>query len=169
MKYFTDELWRKINSRDKSERDAALREWENNDKVYQAYLKKISKKIPRDTMNAINQINEGEISLHDARLAGVVFSSVDSCEKKGRSMRFYKRSCRLQLTDGVTNIELVMTDIKKMLVEAAYWEENEAFDIRVGYWEFSYKKPNVVLCVLLDSGHELKFEFSSLSIVQSSV
>lgn len=169
MKYFTHELWHQFSSNDKSEREIAALTWENNAKAYQAYLRKIAKRIPHDTMVAINEIAEGNVPLHDFRFSGITFSSAESTTKKmGRPPQFYKRVCCLQLTDGVTNVELVMSDVKKISMEVAYGKENDAFDIHWGYCEFAYHKPNVVLSVLCDSGHTWQFAFSSLSINTSN-
>ena len=172
MKYFTSELWIKINSVDKSERVAAELEWEKNVKGYAAHLRRISKKISHDTMAAINEIELGSMPLHDSRLAGVSFTSTECTNKLlGRSFghphQSYVRMCRLQLSDGVKNVELIMRGINKMSMEMAY-EQETGFDVRWGYSEFSYNKPYVELSVLWDNGHVWQIEISSLSIVESN-
>jgi len=171
MKYFTLELWHKLGSPDKTNREAALLEWENNAKVYFSYLRSIVPQIPHDTMNAINEITEGVLDLHDFRFAGVEFSSVESAKKIGSEHPplFYNRTCHLHLTDNETNVDLIMSNLKKLDIDIEYGKESNTFDVRWGYCEFSYKKPNVILSVLWDSGHTWQFEFSSLSIMKSAV
>lgn len=173
MKYYTDELWIKLNSHNKAERAAAELEWESNAKKYAAYLHMIEKEIPRDTMAAIKKIEEGGIPLHDSRLVGVSFTSTECTNTRlarafGHPHQSYERVCRLQLADGATNVELVMLGVNKMCMEMEYWQEN-CFDVCWGYSEFFYKKPYVELSILWDSGHVWQFEFASLSIIKSNV
>lgn len=167
MKYFTNELWQKMNSLDKAERESANSEWNDNIEAYLEYVHKIEPKLACSTRNAICEIAEGALSLHDFRLAGVTYSSMSPTKRAGRPQQPYKRICRLQLTDGTTNVELVMSGISRMCMEMEYEKEHDFFDVRWGYCEFSYRKPNVTLSVLFDSGHIWEFEFLSLKINKS--
>ncbi len=164
MNYFPVELWYKSCSGDRMESEAAMKELEERSKAYMAYLDKIAKKIPRNTMKAINQIARGDLILHDATVAGIVWSNAEFTGKIGRP-RHLKRICRLQLTnliDCEEDVEIVMSDVKRMLVDASYWEDDR---IQWGYCEFSHKKPNIVLSVFVHTGHVWEFEFSTLSII----
>ena len=169
MKYFTNELWEKLNSLDEAERESANSEWNDNFKMYLEYVHKIAPMLSRSTRDAICEIAEGDLSLHDFRLAGVAYSSVPPAKRAGCSRQPYERICRLQLTDGVTNVELVMSGVSRMGMEMEYGKENDFFDVRWGYCEFSYYKPNVTLSVLFDSGHTWEFTFLSLAINRSHV
>lgn len=46
MKYFTSDLWIKINSSNSNERDLAEEQWDKNDSIYAAYFSEIKNKIP---------------------------------------------------------------------------------------------------------------------------
>lgn len=167
MKYFTNKLWRKMNALGEAERESANAEWNANSKAYLEYIHKIAPMLSRGTRNAICEIAEGELSLHDFILAGVSYSSMPPAKRAGRSRQPYKRVCRLQLTDGVTNVELVMSGVSRMGMEMEYEKENDFFDVRWGYCEFSYHKPNVTMSVLFDSGHIWEFTFLSLAVNKS--
>lgn len=157
MRYFTNELWCKSNSENPAERDAADLEWINNIEAYKAYLHSIEKKIPRSTWNAIYEITE-VVSLHDFDIMNISFCSEPAS----------KRTCHLQLTDGVTNVDLIMQGVTRLCVEAELSKGDELMGLRWGYCEFFYKKPQIELSILCDSGHIWQFEFSSLSIEKST-
>ncbi len=166
MKYFPVDLWYKGCSSDIMERNTALRELEERSRAYMEYLNRIRKKVPHNTMKAIDQIARGDLILHDATIAGIVLNNAEVTRKISRP-RYFKRVCRLQLTDLIDckeDVELVMSDVTRMLVNASFWEDDR---IQWGYCEFSYKKPNTVLSVFVHTGHVWEFEFSTLSIIKS--
>lgn len=153
-----------------SKRKAAEQKWNENVKAYLEYLCKLLPHIPRETRKAIMEITDGDTDLHDFRIEGINFFSAE-CDKGIKSERpplFFKRNCRLQLTDNDIHVELIMSDIKKMNIDVEYRKESNAFDVRWGYCEFSYKKPKIVLSILCDSGHIWQFEFLSLAIVKTN-
>lgn len=51
MKYFTSDLWKKMNSFSKIERDLAEEQCEKNDLTYAAYFSKIKNKLPVNFLN----------------------------------------------------------------------------------------------------------------------
>ena len=170
MKYFTNELWKQFSSPDEAVRKNAGSIWADNTKAYAAQLRSLARKVPHSTMAAIRKISSGEVDLHDSRLMGISFSSTESEHSRlsralGRPPRSYERTFHLQVTDGATNVELIMQGMNKMCVEMEYWQET-GFDVRWGYCEFSYRKPYVVLSILWESGHVWELEFTALTIVQ---
>jgi hypothetical protein len=51
MKYFTSDLWIKINSNNKNERNLAEEQWDKNDSIYTAYFSEIKNKLPVNFLN----------------------------------------------------------------------------------------------------------------------
>lgn len=167
MKYFTYELWTQINSENKAERETAELEWNYNYREYIEYLQRIKPQIARGTRTAIQEMTEGNVSLHDFRLAGVTYSSKQTSKKIGPAHRPYKRICRLQLTDGMTEVELVLSGITQMSIEIEHFKGKDFNDLHWGYCEFVFEKPYIILSILFDSGQIWKFEFTSLVINKS--
>ena len=77
MKYFTPELWSKVGSPDKQEREAAHTEWAKNAKEYSLIFDKIKNRLPKKFLKVYFE-NKG---FNDFRLIG--FSLSQTIDKKG--------------------------------------------------------------------------------------
>jgi hypothetical protein len=55
MKYYTYELWKKINSLDKTTRDEAERKWNENDALYTQIYNQVKEKLPKKFVKIYEQ------------------------------------------------------------------------------------------------------------------
>jgi hypothetical protein len=118
MRYFTDDLWSKINSTSQKERDEAIFEWNINDKEY-------SKKFLKTYL-----FNHG---FHDFELKNI--------ELKHKKYGYYKHpiSVDIYVTDDIDTYKITYKCIKKFNVSFEEieqgWSGRRGFDTW-GYSEF---------------------------------
>lgn len=152
MRYFTKELWTKINSQDNAIRQQAEIEWECNCRVYaqqfEATKHRFSSRFLRDYMN--------RNGLHDYIILGL------SAIKRGNVY-----SCELQLTNGKETVLLTMERLNVMQINVASFNDCMQGKLVWGYSEFEITSPKTLhLAVLCDIQNELIFEFEKISLIK---
>ena len=55
MKYFTSDLWSKINSTEEHEREIADKQWQENGELYAEYFAGIKEKLPVNFLKIYNK------------------------------------------------------------------------------------------------------------------
>lgn len=151
MRYFTKELWLRINSCDATVRVQAENEWSENELQYAKEFEEIKKHISRRFIKAFLS-HKG---FHDYSILGIVIVN----EKRK------KYSCKMELSNGEETFFLTMSDIKTAKIGI------ESFDFCIlnilswGYSEFELKpNGNIQLSILCDIENEFQFEFKSIKL-----
>lgn len=150
MRYFTKDLWKKVNEQDELVRIQAEQEWNINSLNYQQQWETVKKHLPRSFVK--NFLNcKG---LHDYIVLGVSFT------KRGRAY-----SCRLQLTNGFEKVLVTMYKLKVLQIDVASLQNCIQGNLTWGYSEFEIMSDNYIqLAVLCDMQNEMTFQFKSITI-----
>lgn len=148
MKYYTKELWIKMQDPDKAARNRASEEWKENDAAYHAQFLKAQKRLSHSFIK--NYLSRN--GFHDYEFTSIEFS------RKGKSY-----SCKLQLTDGEETVLLVMSGIKALQINIASFSSCIQGKLSWAYDEFEITpENNILLSILCDPENELQFEFKSI-------
>lgn len=128
MKYFTDELWSKINSISKEERDVADHQWDKNMHEYEIVFEKIKSRLSERFLK-IYMDNHG---FHDFQIKNIVVNQKEYGIKNPVSLDIY-------LTDDEVSFKISYKCIKKLHID--YQERKDCIDRRGiddwGYDEFT--------------------------------
>lgn len=154
MRYFTRELWEKINHPQESERKQAEVEWLQSMKQYQKDFEKVKKHLPHQFTRQYLNRNE----FHDYIITDIVITS-----KHG------KYACRLQLTDRNDTLYLTMFDLKSFKINIETFQNCIQGELTWGFSEFEYTAAKCVrLSILCDIQNELQFDFKALKLTNAS-
>lgn len=150
MRYFTKELWIKINDSDEAVRTQAQKEWNENGLRYQREFKEIQKHISGQFINEYLCRN----GLHDYNILCLAITGTE---------REY--SCQLQLTDGAETVLITIAGLKAFRIDATSLQYCIQGKLEWGYGEFEITpENNIKLSVLCDIQNEMEFEFESIKI-----
>ena len=152
MRYFTKELWSKINDNDESIRIQAEKEWNTNSLIYQQQFMDVGKYLSRGFVKSYLSRK----GLHDYTVLGIAFTL-----KK----RTY--SCELQLSNCEETVLLTMVGIKACLVDIDSFHSCVQGKLAWGYSEFEITPSNnIKLSVLCDEQNEMQFEFEKIKLIK---
>lgn len=127
MKYFTNELWSKLNSNSQKERDEADFEWDRNYEVYSEIFESVKIRFSQKFLKTYLK-NHG---FHDFRVKNIVLTHKEYGVKNPISIDIY-------VTNSVDTFKITYKHIKKFNVnyeEAEVWGDRRGFD-DWGYDEF---------------------------------
>lgn len=148
MRFFTGELWRKINDTDEAVRTQAQKEWRDNDLQYAQEFEAIKKQFPQGFIRGF--LRRG--GFHDFTILGIWTFA-------GRT----SRTCELLLTDGRETVKLSMDGVKALRIDADLSQGN----LEWGYSEFGITPEGTrTLSVLCAFTNELYFEFRSIKLTE---
>lgn len=152
MRYFTKELWWKINDEDENVRIQAEKEWDANCLLYQQQFEDVKKRLPRSFLKDYLSRD----SLHDYVILGIAVT------KRGRNY-----SCELQLTNGTETVLLTLNGVKKLKIDVDTFQYCIQGALAWGYGEFESTPENgMQLAVLCDMENEMLFQFRSLKLIK---
>ena len=151
MRYFTKELWSRINSQDKSIRLNAEKEWTSNSLAYQQKFAEIRKHLPPTFIKSYLSRN----GLHDYIILGMTIT------KRERAY-----SCEVQLTNDEETVLIVISGIKALQVSIESFLCCLQGRISWGYSEFEITPNHTIkLAVLCDVQNEMLFEFEKIKLI----
>lgn len=152
MRYFTKDLWAKINDCDEAIRAHAEKAWNEISITYQQEFAETMKHLSRTFVN--NYLSRN--GLHDYAILGIAIT------KRNRTY-----SCEIQLTDGVETVLIIMKGVKALKIDIDSFLHCVQGKLSWGYSEFELTPDNnVKLAVLCDMQNEMQFEFASIRITK---
>lgn len=150
MRFFTSELWSRINDADPKIRAQAEKEWAANDLEYQKMFAETSKHLPRRFIK--NYLNRN--GLHDYAILEMAFA------KKGRTS-----FGMLRLSNAVETVWIEMAELRAVSISV---EPDRCMNglLVWGYDEIEVTPQNTIkLAILCDVQNELQFEFKSIKLI----
>lgn len=102
MRYFTNELWSKINSQSQKEREEANIEWEENDKTYSAIFEIVKDRLSKKYLEIYFR-NHG---FHDFQIKNIVLSHQQYGVKNPISVEIY-------ITNGSETYKIAYKSVTK--------------------------------------------------------
>lgn len=152
MRYFTKELWSKINDYDENIRTQAEKEWNRNVLAYQQHFGEIRTHLSRGFVKSYLSRN----GLHDYTILGMLITK-----------REQSYCCELQLSNCEETVLIAMVGIKALLVGIDSFRCCVQGKLTWGYSEFEITpENNVKLSVLCDEQNELQFEFEKIRLIK---
>ena len=152
MRYFTKELWSKINDNDENIRTQAEKEWNTNSLTYQQQFMETRKSLSRGFVKSYLSRN----GLHDYTVLGMLITK-----------REQTYCCDLQLSNGEETVLIAMVGIKALLVDIDSFRCCVQGKLAWGYSEFEITPGNnVKLSVLCDEQNEMQFEFEKIRLIK---
>lgn len=152
MRYFTKELWSKINDYDENIRTQAQKEWDINSLAYQQQFMTARKHLTCGFVKSYLSRN----GLHDYTILGMLITK-----------REQMYCCDLQLSNGKETVLIAMVGIKAMLVDIDSFRCCVQGRLTWGYSEFEVTSSNnVKLAVLCDEQNEMQFEFEKIRLIK---
>lgn len=151
MRYFTKELWSKINSLDENERKKAEKEWSRNAEQYQQKFEQIKKYIPKDFLNTFLKCG----MFHDYTILKITI------KKKKKRYR-----CKMILSDGKEDICLELTGIQAIKMDVISFDNCIQGNLSWGYCEIDWlRKDKIIsLAIICDIENEMYFECQSIKL-----
>lgn len=152
MRYFTKELWSRINDYDENIRAQAEKEWNINSLAYEQQFMEARKHLSRRFIKSYLSRN----GLHDYTILGMLIT------KRERTY-----CCELQLSNGEETVLITMVGIKALLVDIDSFHCCVQGKLAWGYSEFEITPGNNVrLAILCDEQNELQFEFEKIRFIK---
>lgn len=152
MRYFTKELWLKINDNNETIRIQAENEWKVNGLSYQQQLEEIKEHLPRKFIKDYFSRN----GLHDYSILGMSMTK-----------RNQEYSCDLQLTNGTETVLVSMCGLKALQIDVDSFQYCMQGKLTWGYSEFEIIHNNSIqLSVLCDMQNEMRFRFKSIKLAK---
>lgn len=149
MRYFTKELWLRMNSDNEDERKAAEVLWTENTKKYRNDLEIVKKLFPK-LFEEIDWQNE---DFHD-----LPFSEIAFFQRNGR------KNCRVKLLATDRTIVFTMHEISRFDCSISDFQWSVIGQLHWGYSEVEcVNDGNIKLSVLCDPANEIQFEFKKLT------
>ena len=152
MKYFTKELWKRINSDNVLVCNNAMKEWEERTNEYVCAFNLIKEKFPRTFLKVYDQ-NEG---FHDFELKSITFQA----KRK-------KHNCELHLTRHNDHAILFLSDLSVFSVDfpALSLENCVGGKITWGYAELDYSSDHMFcISILFDYENEMMLRAKKMKI-----
>lgn len=125
MRYFTDELWSKLNSDSQKERDEAFFEWDKNNKAYSEIFDLVKFRLSQKFL----RMYLGNHGFHDFQIKNIVLTHKEYGFKNPISLEIY-------VTDSVNTFKITYKCIKKFYVN--YEEIEEDWSARRGFDTWGY-------------------------------
>lgn len=152
MRYFTKELWSRINDCDRDIRIKAEKEWNVNSIAYQQQFVEAKKHLSQRFVKSYLSRN----GLHDYTVLGMLITK-----------REQTYCCDLQLSNGEETVLIAMVGIKALLVDIDSFHCCVQGKLAWGYSEFEITPGNnVKLSVLCDEQNEMQFEFEKIRLIK---
>lgn len=153
MRYFTKQLWAKINDENEAVRTQAEKQWELNSHAYQREFDTVKNQLSRHFLKEFLCRN----GLHDYLITGI------SVTKKRR--KYYGE---IKLTNGLETIVLIMNELQSFQINVDTFKDCIMGELAWGYSEFAITEDhNISLSLLCDFHNELCFQFHSLTLSQT--
>lgn len=161
MKYFTRELWEKLNSELEEESLKAQKKWNENSKKYSEEFNKVKELLPEHFMEIYRSNND----FHDFLL-----TSLKLVKNKTKIFPFV--DLEISIFDGKDNYKIVYSSISKLDIKGNYnnyeieylKKKKNTFD-SWGYDEFGLINNNVLSHeILFLSGSTIYVQFAKISI-----
>ena len=152
MKYFTKELWKRINTNDVYVRNNALKEWEMRTEEYLTAFNTIKEKFPKSFLKVYDQ-NE---CLHDYVIERITFN-----------LRRNKYNCKLHLAHGNNDVIILLSDVRMLSLDFSSLSLQNCIGGKMswGYAEFDYLSDNVfTISILCDFENEMMFGAKRIAI-----
>lgn len=159
MKYFTSNLWIKINSIDKNERNLAELQWDENDLKYSEYFKEIDKLLPQRFI----KIYLKNYGFHDYIINNINIKTVKKKQKPTLMIELeisnFKKSFTI-LYQYVKKCNLNLSDITDWFFKEMRW----------GYSEFELLDSGLIKQnISCDFNSELEVEFKNVIIKTNKI
>ena len=152
MRYFTKELWLKINDHDEIIRSQAEQQWDANSLIYQQQFMEVRKYLSRGFVKSYLSRN----GLHDYTILDMLIT---------KRKQIY--CCDLQLSNGDETVLIAMIGIKALLVDIESFRCCVQGKLAWGYSEFEITPANnTKLSVLCDVHNEMQFEFEKIKLIK---
>ena len=152
MRYFTKELWSRINETDATVQLQAEQEWHKNSLVYQQEFEKAKKHLPNEFVQDF-LFRKG---LHDYTIMGIAIAK-----------REHAYSCELQLTDALETVLITMFGLRSFRIDVDSLQHSMHGELVWGYSEFEIVSENSIqLAVLCDMQNEIQFEFETIKLTK---
>ena len=153
MKYFTSDLWLKIQN-STTRKDAEMR-WDKNDKIYEKEFKNIRKQLPTMFLNIFDK----ECGFHDFVVEEInikkiekktVVSSIDIC---------------IKIKNGNKCYDIILKSVETYRINIVDRSYCICGNLSWGYSEFEILKDgNIKLSLLCDVVNEFEFTFRKIQI-----
>ena len=150
MEYFTGELWKEINSDDKTIRAQAELKWGKNDALYTKKYNKEKERFP----DTYIQLYESMSGFHDFKIHRITMETGN----------WSTRNCTIELSDGEAIFELVFQKISSFVVNCPSLCNCWCNELRWGYDEIGHKGRQLTLSVLCDYVTELSIVFKTVTV-----
>ena len=146
MKYFSSDLWERINSPEKSIRDAAENEWKKREDEYRKQYESVKAFFPSSFLAEFIKHN----GFHDFTIVSI------ECLSE-------KREVSIHLSHGDAQCRLELKEISRIQLDFACFENCICGKPAWGYSELD-RTPDgrLKISVLCDVENEMSFEFASV-------
>lgn len=152
MRYFTKELWARINDANNASRIRAEQEWNANCILYQQQFANVRPYLTHEFVNSF-LTRKG---LHDYTILGMTVIKEGS-----------KYLCEIQLTNGSERVFVTMLGLRALQINVASFQSCMLGNLTWGYCEFDItSKGGIQLSVLCDMQNEMQFEFQKIILGQ---
>ena len=150
MRYFTKELWSRINDSNENIRSQAEKEWNANSLTYQQQFTKVKKHLPCGFVKSFLSRN----GLHDYTILSALIAK-----------RKQTSCCDLQLSNGEETVIVTMVGIKALFVNMNSFHSCVQGKLLWGYSEFEITPDNnIKLSILCDIQNEMQFVFKQIKL-----
>lgn len=150
MRYYTKELWKRINDLDEKIRIKAEEEWYSNDLAYNQRFKDVRKKLSRKFVEKYLSRK----GFHDYIIQNIAIK---------KTKRSY--SCELELTLGTDVVIVKMSGIHALKIDISTFSYCIQGNLTWGFGEFDITSENKIkLELLCDLDNEMIFEFEKINI-----
>lgn len=150
MRYYTKELWKRINDFDEKIRIKAEEEWSANDLIYNQRFKDIRKKLSRKFVEKYLSRK----GFHDYIIQNIAIIK----NKKNYS-------CELLLSFESDVVKVKMLGINALKIDLSTFSECIQGNLTWGFCEFDITSENKIkLELLCDFDNEMIFEFEKINV-----
>ncbi|MFA6309787.1 MAG: hypothetical protein WC677_08690 [Clostridia bacterium] len=160
MKYFTSDLWNKINSLIEEERAAADKQWVENGKEYCKIFEEIKESLPKKFLKLYFKLG-----FHDFKLCDIKINNKEESNNKKPV------TVDIILTDEDKKWDIKYIGVKRILIDyLPEFTENDPYSETVGFDDFGYDEfsrvdKNILAHeILFASGATILIHFTKISI-----
>ena len=154
MKFFTSDLWRKLNSTSIEEREMAFKQWKQIAQLYYKELACVLRKVSKREHKAISICEE----LHDCKIKGIEFT---------QNQKNSKWTLEIILEpSGEEKIKIMFVDVITFNTNIQIGLECILGNMNWGYCEFSLgEKSRLHMALLCDLHNEISIDFHSMKAI----
>lgn len=150
MKYYTKELWKKMNAESAVERDEAVAQWEYNSKLYLKQFQKVKHHLPMPLLIEMKKYDY----FHD-----YLFREIKFYQASGR------RHCYIRLTNGQNIANISLYDIDEISINVNNFDFSIQGLLHWSYCEFEWVHGQKIrISVLCDPKNELSFRCKNIAV-----